>query len=102
MKTLLVLFFALVLILVSFEANGKRVSFEDRQLLSDVNLGRKLTAGPADKKAAQNPEANKANTGAATAQAGEVNRYDDSYNQDSGSESHRYFPCVTKKSKDCR
>lgn len=103
MKKLQVLFVALVLILGSFEANAKRVFLHERQLLSDA--GKKVTAGPSDQKASQNPEANNVNNGAAAAaQAGAVNKnYDNVYGgQDGRPDSHRYFRCEQLPSVHCR
>ncbi|KAL3505615.1 hypothetical protein ACH5RR_030997 [Cinchona calisaya] len=98
-KILLVLFVALVLILGSFQANAKRVLFQERQLLSDANLGRKVSAGPNDKVVTQtkgadeNPELAKTKNGSAdnTVTNGAVTRNNDNYGEDSDSNSHRYF-----------
>ncbi|KAL3505616.1 hypothetical protein ACH5RR_030998 [Cinchona calisaya] len=96
MKTVLVLFVALVLILGSFEANAKRL------LLSDA-VGRKVLSGPSDSKPAQTTDqaTNKANNNNGAAGAVDKNN-NDVFDQDSGPDTHRYFPCEQLQTIHCR
>ena len=85
MKTLLVASVALLLVMGSLEVNAKRVFFHGRQLLNDANPSRKVTTGPNHKRAAP------------AVQVDQVN--DDDDDPDSGSDSHRYFPCEQRNCK---
>ncbi|KAL3508182.1 hypothetical protein ACH5RR_033564 [Cinchona calisaya] len=87
MKTFLVVFVAIILVMGSLEANAKRAFLHDRRLLlNDANPGQKVTTGANNKKSAQNGAA------AADVQVNSKNVDDDS---DSGTETHRYCPCET-------
>ncbi|KAL3508183.1 hypothetical protein ACH5RR_033565 [Cinchona calisaya] len=97
MKILVILSVALVLTLGAFQANAKRVfPMQERQLLSDANLGRKVSVGPNHYKvvAIQNPKTtttrNEADDDDAVAADSEVNGINQG--DDSGTTSHRYFP----------
>ncbi|KAA8527357.1 hypothetical protein F0562_034928 [Nyssa sinensis] len=97
MKTLLALLVIFVLILGTPQTNAERVSLEDRRLLSDANLGRKVNGGVNDKDlTAVNKVAEATENGNTCTEVDnnndETNQSYGNYGEDgSSTDSHHYF-----------
>ncbi|CAK9138875.1 unnamed protein product [Ilex paraguariensis] len=91
MKTFLVLFVAVVLILGTLQTNATRLPLEDRMLLSGVNNDAQVKPDANQKGLAGNKAAEGTDQEAADNKADDVNENYNNYEQNSGSTSHRYF-----------